>query len=130
MWRHFKHLCFKTFLMVSWGPIWCLFAFPTKALNIRNFHTNATPKVGVHLGIIELHPLHSPSFVKVCFTPKQILGLMGPRTSHLITKPMLGLQHFGISNHQKWYETHNIGLYLMTNIPNPVHTWIGSKLIN
>jgi hypothetical protein len=42
------------------GPIWCLFAFPTKALNIHNSSTNVTPKVGMHLGIIGFHPLHSP----------------------------------------------------------------------
>jgi len=54
------------------GSNWCLFAFPTKALNIRNFSTNATPKVGMHLGVIGFHPLHSPPFLKVCFTPKQI----------------------------------------------------------
>jgi hypothetical protein len=54
------------------GPIWCLFAFPMKAMNIRNFSTNATPKVGVHLGVIGFHPLHSPPFLRVCFTPKQI----------------------------------------------------------
>ncbi len=40
-----------------------------------------------------LHPLHSPSFVIMCFTPKHTLGLMGPFTSHLIVNPMLGLQH-------------------------------------
>jgi hypothetical protein len=42
------------------GPIWCLFSLPTKALNIRNSHTSAIPKVGVHLGVIGLHPLHFP----------------------------------------------------------------------
>ncbi len=63
MWRHFKHLCFKTFLMVSWGPIWCLFAFPTKALNIHNPCMNVTPKVEMHLGVIGLHLLHYPPFV-------------------------------------------------------------------
>jgi hypothetical protein len=47
-----------------------------------------TPKVGVHLGVIGLHPLHSPPFVKVCFTPKHFFALMGPWTSHLVTNPM------------------------------------------
>jgi hypothetical protein len=33
----------------------------------------------MHLGIIELHPLHSPSFVRVCFTPKHMVcHLHGP----------------------------------------------------
>jgi hypothetical protein len=29
------------------------------------------------LGVIGLHPLHSPPFVKMCFTLKHIFGLMG-----------------------------------------------------
>jgi hypothetical protein len=44
------------------------------------------------LSIIELQPLYSPPFVKVCFTPKHILDLMGPWTSHLVANQMLGLQ--------------------------------------
>ncbi len=91
MQRHFKHLRFKNFLMISWGPIWCLFTFPTKALNIYNSYMNTTPKVGVPLGIIRLHPLHSPPVVKVCFTPKHIFGFMGPCTSHFVANLMLGL---------------------------------------
>jgi hypothetical protein len=75
------------------GPIWCLFAFPTKVPNICNSRMNASPKMGVHLGVIGLHPLHSPPFVKVCFTPKHIFYHMGPCTSHLVVNPMLGLQH-------------------------------------
>jgi hypothetical protein len=43
-----------------------------KVLNIRNSRMIAIPKVGVHLGIIGLHPLHSPPFVRMCFTPKHI----------------------------------------------------------
>jgi hypothetical protein len=66
---------------------------PTKALNIRNFHANATPKVGVHLGVIGLHPLHSPPFVKMCFTPKHTLDLMDLCISHLVTNLMLELRH-------------------------------------
>jgi hypothetical protein len=62
-------------------------------MNFHNSLTSATPKVGVHLGIIGLHPLHSSPFVKVCFIPKHILALMGPCTSHLVTNPILGLQH-------------------------------------
>jgi hypothetical protein len=58
------------------GPIWCFFAFPTKVPNIHNSCTNATPKVGVHLGVIGLHPLHSPAFVRVCLTFNHTLGLM------------------------------------------------------
>jgi hypothetical protein len=90
---HFKHLRFKTFLMVSWGPNLMFFPFPTKALNICNSHTSATPKMRVHLGVIGVHPLHSPPFVRVCLTLKHIFGLMGLCTSHLVTNPMLGLRH-------------------------------------
>jgi hypothetical protein len=70
---HFKHLCFKTLLMVSWGLIWCLFDILIKVLNVHNFCMGAIPKVGVHLGVIGLHPLHFPPFLRVCFTPKHIL---------------------------------------------------------
>ncbi len=90
---HFKHLRFKNFLIVSWGPNLVFFSFSTKALNICNSHTNVTPKVGMHLGIIGLHPLHSPSFVRMCFTPKHTFGLMGPYASHFVTNIMLGLWH-------------------------------------
>jgi hypothetical protein len=51
---HFKHLCLKTFLMLSWGLIWCLFALPTKVSNICNSHMSATPKVGMQLRVIRL----------------------------------------------------------------------------
>jgi hypothetical protein len=78
--------------MGSWGPNLAFVCLSTKALNIHNFHMSVTFKVGVHLGVIGFHPLHIPPFVKVCFTPKHTLGLMGPCTSHLITNPMLLLQ--------------------------------------
>jgi hypothetical protein len=59
------------------GPIWCLFSFSTKALNIHNSHINVIPKMGMHLGVIALHPWHSPPFVRVCFTRKHAFDLMG-----------------------------------------------------
>jgi hypothetical protein len=52
-----------------------------------------TPKVGVHLGIIGLHFLHFPPFVKMCFAPKHTIGLIGPCTSHFVTNPMLKFRH-------------------------------------
>jgi hypothetical protein len=64
---HFRHLNFKTFF--QWylgGPIWCLFTFPTKVLNIWDSPMSVILKMGVHLGFIGLHPLHSPPFVKKC----------------------------------------------------------------
>jgi hypothetical protein len=63
--------------MVSWGPN-LVFPFPTKGLNICNSCTSATPKVGVHLGVIGFHPLHFRPFVRICFTPKHIFWLHGP----------------------------------------------------
>jgi hypothetical protein len=74
------------------GPMSCIFAFPTKVLNICNSHTSVIPKVGMHLGIIGIHPLHSSPFVRVFFTLKHILSLMGPCTSHFIVNPMLRLR--------------------------------------
>ncbi len=78
------------------------FVFPTKTLNVCNSHVNATPKVGVHLGVIRLQPLHFPSFLKICFTSKHILGLMGLRTSHLVVNPMLRLQQAWITSPTPW----------------------------
>ncbi len=75
------------------GPIWCFFAFQTKVLNIFNSRTSATPIVEVHLGVIWFHPLHSPPFARMCFTPKHIFSFMGPCISHLITNPILRLWH-------------------------------------
>jgi hypothetical protein len=49
------------------------FPFSIKVLNIQNFRTSATPNMGVHLRIIGFNFLHSPPFVKVCFTIKHIL---------------------------------------------------------
>ncbi len=66
-------LSIYTWRIFQWylgGPIWCLFAFSTNVQNIWDSRTSATPKVGVHLGVIGLHILHSPPFVRVCFTPK------------------------------------------------------------
>jgi len=46
---------------------------------------------GSGLGVIRLHPLHSPSFVIVCFTPKHTFAVMGYWTSLLIVNLMLRL---------------------------------------
>ncbi len=64
------------------------FPFPTKALNIHNSHMNATFKVGMDLGVIGFHPLHSPTFVRMHFTPKHIFCLMGACLSHLVANPI------------------------------------------
>jgi hypothetical protein len=62
-------------------------------MNIHNSCMSATPKVRMHLGVIGLHPLYSPPFMRMCFTPKHNFGLMGPCTSHFVVNPMLGLWH-------------------------------------
>ncbi len=92
-WGHFKHLHFKTFLSCPRGLSWCFSTFPTKALNICNCYTSATPKVGVHLAVIGFHPLHSPPFVRMCLTLQHIFALMGPCILHLVMNLMLGLWH-------------------------------------
>ncbi len=77
---------------VPTNPIW-FFALPTKAFNIHNFSTKVASKVGMHLGVIGLHPLHFPPFARVCFTTKHIFNLVDPCTSHLIVNLMLRLRH-------------------------------------
>jgi len=42
----------RPFQWYPWGPIWWLFTFSTKALNIWESCMNAIPKMEVHLGII------------------------------------------------------------------------------
>ncbi len=69
----------------------------------------------VHLRVIGLHPLHSPPFVRVCFTPKHIFGLMGTCISHLITNLMLELRQtqYWFIDERNWMwlkETHVIVL--------------------
>ncbi len=71
------------------GSIWCSFSFSTKALNIQDSRINATPKVGMHLGIIGFHFLHSPSFVKVCFTSEHTLVASWALAFHLVANQML-----------------------------------------
>jgi hypothetical protein len=66
---------------------WCLFSLSTKALNIWNSHTNATPKVGMDLGVIGLDLLHFPPFAKLCFSPKHTLWLHVPLHSTFSCKP-------------------------------------------
>jgi hypothetical protein len=61
--------------------------FPTKVLNIRNFCMSAIPKMGVQLGVIKFHPLHSSPFVRVCFTPKHTFLTSWPLHFTLSHKP-------------------------------------------
>jgi hypothetical protein len=63
----------RPFQWCSGGPIWCLFSFSTKVLNTWDSHTNATPKMRMHLRIVGFHLFHSPPFVRVCFTFKHII---------------------------------------------------------
>jgi hypothetical protein len=62
---------FKKFQWYHGGPIWCLFDFSTKALNIRDSCTSVN---ALRNHWVEF--LHSPPFVRMCFTPKHnILAL-------------------------------------------------------
>jgi hypothetical protein len=63
----------KPFQWYHERPNLVFFSFPTKVLNICDSHTSATLKEGVHLKVIRLHPLDSPPFVRMCFTPKHII---------------------------------------------------------
>jgi hypothetical protein len=82
----------RTFQWYLGGPIWCLFSFSTKALNIQNSCMSATPKMGVHLGGIGFHFLHYVPFVKMFHIRTHSLSLMGLCIPHLVTNLMLGLQ--------------------------------------
>jgi hypothetical protein len=75
---HFKHLHFKKILMVSWGPNLVFVFFSNHGFEHLQFLHDCNPKVGVHLGVIGLHPLHSPPFVRMCFTPKHTFQPHGP----------------------------------------------------
>jgi hypothetical protein len=48
---------------------------------------NATPKMGVHLGIIGFHPLHFPICESVFHTQTHYLGLMCPLHSTFDCEP-------------------------------------------
>lgn len=72
MQRHFRHLHFNTFPMVSWGPIWCLFVLSSKVLNIRDSYMNATLKVGMHLWVIRFIFLHYFALVRMSFIIEHI----------------------------------------------------------
>jgi hypothetical protein len=65
------------------------FSFLTKAMNIQDSCTNATPKVGMHLGIIGFNFLHFPSFVKMCFTLEHIFLASWALAFHLVANQML-----------------------------------------
>ncbi len=67
MQKHFRHLHFNTFPMVFWGPIWCLYTFSSKVLNIQDSYMNVTLTMGMHLGVIKFNFLHSFTFVKMSF---------------------------------------------------------------
>ncbi len=73
--------------------IWCLFVFPIKVLNIHNSCTNATPKVGVHLGVIGFHPLHFPHLWKCVSHLNTFFWPHGLCISRLVMNPMLRLWH-------------------------------------
>ncbi len=91
----------KPFQWYLGGPNWCLFSLSTKALNIWDFPTNATPQVRMHFGNHWVHSLTlSPTCENVFYSQTYFLGLMCFCTRHLFMNPMLRLQHtrfFGLN---------------------------------
>jgi hypothetical protein len=69
---------------------------PTK---VRNSYTSVIPKVGVHLGVIGLHPLHFPPFVKMCFTPSH--WSHGPLHCTFSRKPNVKVATKGLREHTR-----------------------------
>jgi hypothetical protein len=69
------------------------FPFLIKVINIHNSCTNVIPKMGMHLGVIGLHPF---AFFPICesvfHSKTQFFGLMGFCIAHLVANPTLGLQ--------------------------------------
>ncbi len=63
--------------------------------------------------VLGSHPFHFPPFVRMCFTPKHTLNLIVFCTSHLITNPMLGLQHGGTL-----VDMDSKDFYLLSNMVN------------
>jgi hypothetical protein len=94
----------KPFQWYIGGPIWCLFTFPTKVLNIQDSHTSAIPKMGVPLGVIGLHPLHSPPFVKKCVSHSNTFSWPhGPLHSTLCHKPNVKVTTIMMNMFKLWW---------------------------
>ncbi len=81
---HFNIYISRPFQWYLRGLIWCFVSFSAKALNIQDFRISVIPKVGVYLGVIGLHPLHSPPFVIVCFTFEHTLLTSWAHTLHWV----------------------------------------------
>jgi hypothetical protein len=78
MWGQFRHLHPNNFPMISCKPNFVFFYLSNKGFEHLRLPHECNPKVGMHLGIIMLHPLHSPPFA---------LGFMGPCTPHSNREP-------------------------------------------
>jgi len=91
----------KPFQWYLGGPIWCLFTFPTKALNIQNLRTNVTPICALGSHWVPSLAL-SPVCESVFHIQTYFLGLMGPYTPHLVVNPMLRLWHMGTQINMGW----------------------------
>ncbi len=81
---HFKHLCFKNFLIMSWGPNLVFVYLSNQGSKHLQLLHKCNSQSGSALGSHWASSLHSPPFVRVCFTPKHIIDLMGLCTSHLV----------------------------------------------
>lgn len=107
--------------MVSQKLNLVLFNFPTKTLNICNFYTNATLKMGVHLKVIKLHPLHSPPFLKVCFILNRLSWPHGPFHSTISRKPNVRV----ITNYKQIQ--FNLQKYILLFVYDAIHEVIIEK---
>jgi hypothetical protein len=67
MWRHFKYLWFKTFLMVLWVSNLVFVFFFNQGSEHSQISHECNSQMGVHLGVIKFHPLQFPPLVRVCF---------------------------------------------------------------
>jgi hypothetical protein len=90
--EHFEHLRFKNFPIVSWGlnlVFFCLFNQGSKHLQLlHEWNSQNKNALGSHWA----SSLAFSPFVKVCFTPKYTLILIGLCISHLVANPMLRLR--------------------------------------
>jgi hypothetical protein len=94
IWRHFRHLHFKTFTMVSWGPnlvFFYLFNEGSKHLGLL-YECNSQNESALRSHWVQSFTL-SPICESVFHIWTHSLGLMSFCTLHLVANPMLGVWH-------------------------------------
>ncbi len=78
------------------------FTFPIKILNIHNFRTNAIPNVGVHWGIIGLHPYTFPHLWRCVSHHNTLFWPHGPLHSTFNCEPNVRVVTTLMNSHSKW----------------------------